>query len=413
MRKFINICFLFLVLAPSVSAQQMLDTYLVTAANNNPGLKARFNEYQAALEKVPQVGALPDPQVMFGYFIQPVETRLGPQKARISLTQRFPWFGTLAAKKDAAGAAAQAKYEAFEDARSNLFYNVRSTYYNLYVTGKAIGITMDNLEILNSFRSIALVKIESGLTSTVDGLRLEMEIGDMENQLAYLKDNYQTLQVAFNNLLNADQGQKVLLPDTLLTVEPEIATEAIMDSITLQNHQLRQLDNMLESYQAQELAAKKMGKPGFSVGIDYMVIGNTDASMAGNQGGKDAIVFPTVGISIPLYRKKYNAMVQEASLMQQATENKKADKVNMLNTIYSRTNRDLQDGKRRVALYHRQLGYAKKSLSILESSYSTDGKNFEEVLRMERKVLKYALELEKARADQNAAAAFINYLTGN
>jgi hypothetical protein len=31
---------------------------------------------------------------------------------------------------------------------------------------------------------------------------------------------------------------------------------------------------------------------------------------------------------------------------------------------------------------------------------------------MERRLLKYALELEKARADKNAAAAFINYLMG-
>jgi hypothetical protein len=48
----------------------------------------------------------------------------------------------------------------------------------------------------------------------------------------------------------------------------------------------------------------------------------------------------------------------------------------------------------------------------LISSYSSDGVEFEEVLRMERKLLKYALELDKARADKNASTAFINYLTG-
>jgi hypothetical protein len=31
---------------------------------------------------------------------------------------------------------------------------------------------------------------------------------------------------------------------------------------------------------------------------------------------------------------------------------------------------------------------------------------------MERKVLKYSLELDKARADKNAATAFVNYLMG-
>ena len=76
-------------------AQEPLDVYLKEAAQNNPGLKARYFAYQAALEKVPQVGALPDPQVSFGYFISPVETRVGPQRMRISAMQMFPWLGTL------------------------------------------------------------------------------------------------------------------------------------------------------------------------------------------------------------------------------------------------------------------------------------------------------------------------------
>ena len=94
---------LFLVLSTFlVSAQEDLNNYLKTAAENNPGLKALFNEYMAALEVAPQVKALPDPQVAFGYFIQPVETRVGPQQFKISASQMFPWFGTLKAKENAA-----------------------------------------------------------------------------------------------------------------------------------------------------------------------------------------------------------------------------------------------------------------------------------------------------------------------
>ena len=82
----------------SVHAQEILEEYLTMAAENSPMLKAKFNDYLAALETVPQVGALPDPQLAFGYFIQPVQTRVGPQEFRISATQMFPWFGTLNAR---------------------------------------------------------------------------------------------------------------------------------------------------------------------------------------------------------------------------------------------------------------------------------------------------------------------------
>ena len=53
------------------SGGQILQGYLLEAAENNPGLNAKFKDYMAAMEKVPQAGGLPDPQFAFGYFIQP------------------------------------------------------------------------------------------------------------------------------------------------------------------------------------------------------------------------------------------------------------------------------------------------------------------------------------------------------
>jgi cobalt-zinc-cadmium efflux system outer membrane protein len=141
------------------NSPDILNEYLVEAAENNPGLRSSFNEYLSSLELVPQAGALPDPRVTFGYFIEPVETRVGPQQARISAAQMFPWFGTLGARKDAATEMAKSKYEIFEEAKSRLFYDVKSTYYNLYFTQQAKIITSDNINILNTLRKIALTKV--------------------------------------------------------------------------------------------------------------------------------------------------------------------------------------------------------------------------------------------------------------
>ncbi len=413
--KHYPIIVLMILLAPftALKAQdQELATYLIKAADNNPGLQAAFSEYHAALEKIPQVGALPDPQVMFGYMIEPVETRLGPQRARISASQMFPWFGTLKARKDVASSMAEAKLESFEQAKSQLFYDVRSTWYNLFVVKKAIDRTTENIAILNSFHQIALAKISAGLTSSLDEMRLQMEIGDMENQLALLRDNERTLKVMFNNLLNAGPDSPVSTPDTLYADTLDMTPAETWDSISVQNHQIKQLDHLIDSWDKQELAAQKAGKPSFTLGFEYIVIGQTSSSMAGSDNGRDAFTFPTVGIIVPLYRKKYEAMVREAGYNMEAAQLRKQDKVNTLNTIFEQVQRDYRDAVRRISLYENQLSLAEHSLKILESDYSTGGKNFEEVLRMERKVLKYALELDKARADRNASAAFVTFLTG-
>ena len=139
----------------SVSAfsQGIPEQYLITAAQNNPELKATFNEYMASLELIPQVKSLPDPRFAFGYFIQPVETRVGPQQAKISLDQMFPWFGQLKANENVAVEKSKAKYEVFEEAKSGLFFEVKSYYYDLYFTQKAVSIMLENINVLEYISS--------------------------------------------------------------------------------------------------------------------------------------------------------------------------------------------------------------------------------------------------------------------
>jgi cobalt-zinc-cadmium efflux system outer membrane protein len=389
-------------------AQEILDGYLVTAAENNPLLKARFNDYLAALETVPQVGALPDPQLAFGYFIQPVQTRVGPQEFRISATQMFPWFGTLKARENIAIQSAKAKYELFGESRAKLYDEVRGIYYNLYFNQKAGSIVRENIEILQRFQNLALTKVETGKVSAVDEFRIEMEIGDLENQLARLRDKQQYLLVAFNNLLDTDLTS-VSLPDTLWDTTPALSRQAILDSIRIGNHQLLGLELQREAFSYKQELAKKSGNPDFSVGLDYIVVGKGETHLS----GEDAFMFPRIGVTIPLYRNKYRSMIREAAYQESARTLEKQDKMNMLETLFEKTWNELQDADRRIRLYRKQQDLAARSITLLEAEYATDDENFEEVLRMERKQLYYSLEMERARADKQAAVSFLNYLMGN
>ena len=399
---------LLLLISFMVSAQQELETYLQTAAENNPGLKSKFSDYMAALEVAPQVKALPDPKVAFGYFISPVETRVGPQQVRISASQMFPWFGTLKAKESVANQNAKVKYELFLEAKSNLFNEVRSTFFNIYFNDRAIEITRKNLIILNTFQKLANIKVEAGKVSAVDEYRIEMEIGDLENQLALLVDKQYLLKVMFNNLLNVEQEQKVLTPGLLWTDDIALGKQQVLDSIRSNNHQLLVLSMQQEALTFQKELVGKLGKPDFSVGLDYTFIGQGSNNLAGT----DAFVFPMVGFTIPLYRNKYKAMISEVVYLQESKDFETTDKVNLLETILENVWKEYLDADRRIRLYISQQELADQSLRLLETEYATGNNNFEELLRMERKVLKYGLELEKARSDKQAAISFINYLMG-
>ncbi len=389
-------------------AQDYLDNYLELAARNNPGLQSKFNEYLAALETVPQERSLPDPKLAFGYFIQPVETRVGPQEFRFSASQMFPWFGTLEARGNAASQMAKVKYEAFEEAKSSLFNEVRAAYYNLYFTRKAMDITLENLEILNSLRNIVLVKVEGGLVSAVDEYRVRIEIGDLENQLALLKDNFSVQTLAFFSLLNVRDAGTVEFPSVLNVSETLPDRDSCLDSIRANNHQLLGLDYQIESLNYRQETARKAGMPDFSLGLDYIVVGKGENNLA----GKDAFVFPSIGITVPLYRNKYKAMVREVLYLESSKQNEKLDRANVLEIMFENAYRDLRDAGRRLDLNREQLHLAEKSRDILQFDYATHGKNFEEILRMERQILAYSLEIEKARTDHEAAVSFIHYLIG-
>ncbi len=146
------------------SSQQYPDSllrYLEIAAKNNPTVLQRFSEYEASLQKIPQVGSLPDPELSAGVFLSPMELVNGNQVADIRLMQMFPWFGVLRYGKDEMSLMAKAKFELFRDAKLQVFYDVQRTWYDLYKVRKAISISEKNIDILKLIERLALVRFKT------------------------------------------------------------------------------------------------------------------------------------------------------------------------------------------------------------------------------------------------------------
>ncbi|HBY18909.1 MAG: outer membrane efflux protein [Marinimicrobia bacterium 46_47] len=393
-----------------LSAQEMLNAYLETAAENNPGLRAAFYEYSAALEKIPQTKTLPDPRVSFGYFIQPVETRNGPQEARFSVSQMFPWFGTLKTRKNVAAFQAKARFEAFEETKAKLYYDVRITYYDLYFIRQEKQIMKESIRILKHLEALVQSKRETGQATGTDEIRLSMELAGLENDLASLEDRERTLEFTFLTLLNVKEVIPVEYPAGLPIESYVNSKEALLETIKVENPRIRMLENVLESSRFSEKLAKKQGMPDLSLGVDYGIIGTT-GNPADNPG-KDVITFPVVGLNIPLYRKKYNAVKNEAVFMRKSAEEKQISAMNQLESEFEEVFERLTDAKRRVKLNEMQMKRSKSALELLKSDYMTHGGNFEEVLRMERQKITYSIALEKAMHDQRKSVARLKFLNG-
>ena len=390
-----------LILMLSFSGQgQTLEDYFVMAAENNPGLKGKYKAFEAALQKIPQAKSLADPNLSFGYFISPVQTKLGPQRMRFSLTQMFPWFG------DVATILAEVKYKEFLDARNSLYNQVSAVYYPLLETNELIEIEKENLQILKTYKSIATSTFENGKGSLTDALRVDIMNTSAETNLEVLNQKIKSANARLNSLLGRDYDSPIEITERLTV--PDSPYQASIDSIQ-HNPLLESLDLKIQAGEFKQKLAIKQGLPNLGAGVDYVMVDKLN-DMALVDNGKN-VLMPTVTMSIPIFRKKYDAAKKEALLLTEAYQAKKQDVSNNLYGSFYRFKVEMDIQLDLISSFDKQIQTSKQTLELLYSSYANSGEDFEEVLRLQQQLLEYRKMKIKASVAYYAAEAQLNYLT--
>jgi len=448
----------------SAYSQDSLTYYLSLAAKNNPTVLQRYNEYQAALQKVPQVGGLPDPQLELGVFLSPMELVAGNQVADIKLMQMFPWFGVLKNAKDEMSLMAKGKYELFRDAKLQVYYDVQRTAYEWQKNRQQIRFTEKNLEILKTIERLALVKFKIGGNSTgsvssrssvptqpstssgsssmstggmsgnqgavqsqsasmptsnamgssssgsglVDLYAVQLEMGELENNIALLKSQQTTIAARFNKYLNRPLQSAVTLPDSIKPDSIGLAFLAISDSVVAGNPMLGMLKYEQQSLDARTRMQKQMGLPMVGVGVNYSVITKSEMSTSPMNG--QSMIMPMLTVTLPIYRKKYNAMQTETKFMKMASEQNYKATANALQSEYYEAMQLYSDAQRRMKLYDNQAQLAQRSLDILIKNFSVSGSGLTDILRIRQQVLDYQFKQVEAVTDFNTAIAWIKRL---
>ena len=449
-------------------SQDSLMHYLELATKNNPTVLQRYNEYQASLQKVPQVGSLPDPQLEMGIFLSPMEVMSGNQVADIKLMQMFPWFGVIRNAKDEMSLMAKMKFEAFRDAKLQVYYDVQRAWFDLYKVRQNIRISEKNVELLKTIERLTLVKFRSGssggssavsggnmsggavptTTSGSSGMntmgggsgastasrpatssgsasmssatgasglsevyQIQIEAASLEDNIASLKNEELAAVARFNSLLNRQQKTPVAATD-LLPVEPlDIAYLSVNDSMFTRNPMLGMLAYEQQSLTARTKMQKQMGLPMVGVGLNYTVINKSEMSTS-PMNGQDMIM-PMLTVSLPIYRKKYKAMQAETNFLKTASEQSYQATVNALLSEYYQALQQYNDAGRRMKLYDNQSQLAKKSLDISIKTFSSSASGLSDILRIRQQLLDYELKQVEAVVEYNKAEALIKKITPN
>lgn len=403
---------IFSILATGSLPAQTLEDYLKTAVENNPGIRAKHTEFQVALQKLPQAKALPDPTVNASFFLGHMILPEGNQLGSISAMQMFPWFGTLKAMENEAARMAEVKLQAVQVAQNELAFKVKNAWYPLFELEEQIRIQRENLRILETDKELATIKFQHGQAPMVDAIRADIMIDEVKTEIALLELKRRPLEVAFNRLLDRDDSLPVSISGSL--PEPVAGAVASGDSLIANNPVLAVFDKQIQAVAAEQAVAETMRKPMIGAGIQYMPLvkrkGSGEHDVPPNTGAD--MVMPMFSVTIPIWKKKYNAAVEERRLMQVMFADMKRDMANDLAAMYEMTIFEVEKSAQMVELLNLQMVKTQQAIDLMLAAYSNAGQDFEEILRLQQQLFRYRMEKVSEQTEYQLALVKLDYLTG-
>ncbi|HGY91596.1 MAG TPA: TolC family protein [Planctomycetes bacterium] len=387
-----------------------LDAWLRYGLTHNAGLRSSYQAWRAALERVPQVIALPEPKFSYSQFVERVQTRTGAQEQKFSLSQAFPWFGKLEARGRVAARAAEKLWWDLEAAAFAVDQEIRDAFFEYVYLRQVIDITNENLVLLKRLEPVAQRRVQGGASEN-ELLRLQVEIGKLENELETLQTFRKPLSSRLRAAMNW-RGEDILpWPDAPKHVEGKLRTEGLQQALLESNPRLRAIREQIHQAEERIELAKLSGYPDLGFGATYIA---TDEAISPNVGGSgdDPLSF-TLSFTLPIWRQKYNAEVREAEARKRSAATQLVQAENDLRAKLDQALYKLDDALRQRDLYQLSLiPRARQALEVTQVAYQAGRATLTDYIDAQRVYLGFERAYDRARADLEQARARIRALTG-
>jgi outer membrane protein TolC len=419
-RQLLSALIILFILTFSVEASQKpsdvndlhkLSDYLCYASLNNAELKAKFEQWKAALQQIPQAKALDDPKFTYSYFIEEVETRVGPQQQKLGIMQVFPWFGKIQARTDIAAAKAQAAKQRYETAKLKLFRQVKDVFYEFAYLATATDIAKHNLELLQHFEEVARTKYTTASAIHPDIIRAQVELAKLEDILKSLQQLREPTVAKLNSVLNRPIDAELRWPEKIKPEKFQLDRRLIVQTLQRTNPQLAELSWEIQAQKASVKLAKKNFYPDIGIGLDWI---QTDgAANPSVRGSGDDPVILMFSMNIPLWRDKYKAAEQQAKANVRKIQSQRTDTENKLLSKVFEVLYDIEDSQRKTYLYGDVLvSKAQELVQASEIAYKAGTIDFLSLIDAQRMLLKYELDYERAVTNYQQKFAELQMLIG-
>jgi outer membrane protein, heavy metal efflux system len=370
-----------------------IDFFVKQALQSNPDYLSAKDRLRAAQLRIPQAGALPDPNLGLAVTNLPVNSFEFNQEPmtgkKLSIMQMFPFPGKLGLKEDMAEFQAQFVKQQVEELKNQLIKQVKLSYYSIFLTDKSIEIIKKNKTLVQQFVQVAEAKYSVGKGLQQDVLKAQVELLKLTDKLITLEQKRKNHVYQLNKLINRDITSPIEINVELEKMTFDL-TIAEITELGLQNRPLlKGWQHLLEKSRSSNKLAKYEFLPDFNVGIAYTQRDDLSTGM------KMYDFFSAeVKISLPIYfYKKQSKKVEQTQQQIYSTEDKYSD---VRNEVLFQIEDKFSEMKKNfdlMALYKKGIiPQASQSLNSAMTGYQVDKVDFITLLNNQLTLFNYELE---------------------
>ncbi len=385
------------------------------ALESNPKVLQAFADYRAATHRVPQASALPDPTVSVTQFARAIETRVGSERTMVSLSQRIPGFGKRASQEQIASKAAAYHAETYQAERAEVVRKLKNAYYDLGYVDRALAVSREDQDLLEHFEETARSRYAQGFGLQGDVVRLQAQITQAVNGRERLLRQRVDLEASINALCARPPDAPIA--EVRLGEHPMARLE--FDELAgigrAARPEIRAAFLRLEAREKRVHLAGIRFRPDFSVGLTWGLIRAREESLVSppvSDSGKD-VFGVTLGMSLPIFRGKYDAGVREASEELASARHAYRGAENAMEAEIRSSAFRIESVQRQIDLFESALlPQAEQALVSTQDAYANGELGVISLLDTGRMLLDVRVGLARLRADYLKAMADLERAVG-
>ncbi|MDH3592264.1 MAG: TolC family protein [Planctomycetota bacterium] len=270
----------------------------------------RLEAEAAAYDRRAEVaGAWDDPTLSAAVAVQPVETRVGPQRARLSLSQAIPDRAERTARRGVWNARAAETLASAASLGAARALAVRTAWVDWWFAIRQRDLHVAHLDLLRTAEGSVRVAYENGRAPYADLVRLQVDLGRVEVLLQSLEDAEETARRRLNRA--AFRPPEAPLANPFIDPPGALQDEATLESWLSAAAPGRAVRlAAFETIDARRALADRSQRRRWGAFLDWMPTGSARAS--GVPGSGDDPVYLGVRLSLPVRGSRRTAEVAAA-----------------------------------------------------------------------------------------------------